>query len=314
MDVRFDGVRFKRGKRTILELPRLEFATGRVTALLGPNGSGKTTALRLIAGLEPVDLGRVTVGGTEVRRASDAAPHVAIAFQRAVMLRGSVRHNLDIALRFRGLDEAERRARIETVASACTFGNLLDREARSLSGGEGQRVNLGRALALEAPVTLLDEPLAGFDAEARREMMLRLPGLLRQFGSTVILVTHDRDEAVRLAEDVVVLREGRVVAMGEAATIFSQPPDAETAAYFGYTVLRCEDRTIAIAPGQLVLGEGEVRFSVTVERMVDLGGAIEGVGLLGDVSMTFRIDPTHAAPSPGEVVFVSVDKRSVVRF
>jgi ABC-type sugar transport system ATPase subunit len=150
MEARLEQVRFAYGDRPVLDVPELGLAEGRVTALLGPNGSGKSTLLRLLAGLERPRTGRVLVGG---RPAREARASVAYAFQEAVFLSGSLRANLDLALRLRGLPAPERRTRLAEAATACGVAHLLDRPAGRLSGGEAQRANLARTLSLRAHET-----------------------------------------------------------------------------------------------------------------------------------------------------------------
>jgi len=201
MDVRFSGVVFSRGERVVLDVPALTIDGDRTTAILGSNGAGKSTLLRLVAGLERPGAGQVTVAGNVCGSAA-ARDAVAYAFQQAVFLSGTVEANLELALRLRHVDGRLRRQRVRETAAACGIGELLDRRASSLSGGEAQRANLARALCLRAPVTLLDEPLAGLDGPARRGLLAELPGLLREFASTTLLVTHEPDEALRLSDRV----------------------------------------------------------------------------------------------------------------
>ena len=311
MEARLEGVAFARGGRPVLDVDGLRFAPGRVTALLGPNGSGKTTLLRLLAGLERPGRGRVLVGG---RPPSAARAAVAYAFQEAVFLSGSLRANLDLALRLRGLPAADRRARLEEAAAACGVGHLLDRPAARLSGGEAQRANLARALSLRAPLTLLDEPLAGFDEAGRARLLAELPGLLRRFAATVALVTHDREEALRLADDVVVLREGRVRAAGERRAVFAAPPDPETAAFLGYALVPADGGLAAIAPGALRPGAGDFTLSFRVEEVVDLVAGVEAAGRVGGARVAAVFPPDAPAPARGERVVVGAPASAVASF
>ncbi|MEO9256193.1 MAG: ABC transporter ATP-binding protein [Tepidiformaceae bacterium] len=308
----FDGVRFQRGGRLVLDVPELSFASGRVTALLGPNGSGKSTMLRLVAGLERPGTGRVTL---DDRLAStDRATRMSIgyAFQDAVFLGGTLRSNLDLALRLRGLNAAARKERIGEAAEACGIAHLLDRDARRLSGGEAQRANLARTLSLRAPVTLLDEPFAGLDAPGRAQMLEELPGLLRRFTATTIVVTHDRDEALRLADDLVVLLGGQVRAHGPKRDVFRAPPDAEVAAFLGYAVFTSDSGIVAVAPGALSAGPGEVCFEMCINTVVDLGSHFEASGRVQGA----RVSVPLAAQGPvaGETLSVSAPASAVIRF
>ena len=311
MEARLNHVQFGYGDRPVLDVPDLRFAEGRVTALLGPNGSGKTTLLRLLAGLERPRAGRVLVGG---RPAPDVRPSVAYAFQEAVFLSGSLRANLDLALRLRGLPPGERRSRLAEAATACGVAHLLDRPAGRLSGGEAQRANLARALSLRAPLTLLDEPLSGFDERGRRQMLEELPALLRRFAGTTVLVTHDRDEALRLAGDLVLLREGRVRAAGPRREVFAAPPDPETAAFLGYTLIPTDAGLAGVAPGGLRPGPGDFMLTLQVEEVVDLVTSVEVVGRGNGRRIAVAFPPDRPAPAPGEQVTVSAPTEMVVTF
>ncbi len=311
MEARFEGVRFSYGDQETLDVPHLRLAPDRVTALLGPNGSGKSTLLRLLAGLERPRAGRVLIGGKPAREARVA---VAYAFQEAVFLSGSLRANLDLALRLRGLSPSARRARLAEAANACGVGHLLDRPANQLSGGEAQRANLARALSLRAPLTLLDEPLAGFDEHGRRQMLDELPALLRRFAGAALIVTHDRDEALRLAGDLVLLREGRVRASGPARRVIAAPPDPETAAFLGYTLVRDRDALVAFAPGALRPGAGERALFLTVERVTDLVTTVEVVGTSGGGRIAVNFPVGAPPPAVGERVTVSAPAAMVVSF
>ena len=295
----------------MLDVPGLGLAEGRVTALLGPNGSGKSTLLRLLAGLERPRTGRVLVGG---RPAREARASVAYAFQEAVFLSGSLRANLDLALRLRGLPAPERRARLAEAATACGVAHLLDRPAGRLSGGEAQRANLARTLSLRAPLTLLDEPLAGFDEPGRGRMLAELPALLRRFAGTTVLVTHDRDEALRLAQDLVLLREGRVRAAGPAREVVAAPPDPETADFLGYTLIPTDAGLAGIAPGGLRAGPGDFTLTLQVEEVVDLVSSVEVVGSARGRRLALPLPPERPLPLPGESIPVSAPAGMVVSF
>jgi ABC-type sugar transport system ATPase subunit len=310
--VGFEGVRFQRGSRLVLDVPELVFASGRVTALLGPNGSGKSTILRLIAALERPIAGRVTLDERRAGPDRETRAAIAYAFQDAVFLAGTLRQNLDLALRLRGLSASERATRINEAAEACGIAPLLERDAQRLSGGEAQRANLARTLSLRAPVTLLDEPFAGLDAPGRAQLLEELPALLRRFTATTIVVTHDRDEALRLADDLVVVLDGRVRAHGPKGEVFRMPPDAEVAAFLGYTLLESESGTVAVAPGALSAGPGEICFELNVTGVVDLGSHFEASGTIRGTPISVRLGDRH--PVAGDTVKVSAPETALVRF
>ena len=295
MDVTVTDLHLTKSGRIVLQIPSLMFPRGSTTAVFGPNGSGKTTLLRAIAGLERPERGAVRVGGLRVGDDDAARRRVGMAFQSAVFLKGSVRQNLDLALRLRGVPYAERRSRIEDAAGECGVADLLDRPARQLSGGEAQRVNLARALSLRAPVTLLDEPLSGVDRIARTQLLAELPAWLARFPATTILVTHDREEAFRLADRLVVLIAGEVKASGPKAVVYAHPPDRATAELLGYTVLPVHGRLVAVAPGSLRVGNGTLTFMLEVERVIDMGNHLHVVGVIEEERVDLRL-PAGAAP------------------
>ena len=228
---------------------------------------------------------------------------VAIAFQEPVFLAGRVRSNLELGLKLRGVPANECTLRARAAAEALGIGSLLERSAHRLSGGEAQRANLARALVLRAPVTLLDEPLSGLDAQTRQQLMFELPGLLADFSPTTVLVTHDREEAMRLANDVVILIDGCVRAAGPVASVFRAPPDDETALFLGYTILPVDSATVAIPPGQLRPGPGSMTFELIVVSAIDTGLGWEVAGTIAGVPV--RVPWDAAPPSPGSRTVVS---------
>jgi ABC-type sugar transport system ATPase subunit len=311
MDVVVEDLVFRRGRRTVLEVPGLVAAAGRTTALVGPNGAGKSTLLRLVAALERPQRGQVLVGGLPASPRV-ARERIAYAFQRPVFLSASVRSNIETALALRGVERHERQRRAEEVAGAFGISHLLDRPATRLSGGEAQRANLARALSLRAPVTLLDEPLAGLDGPARRQLLHELPAMLRRPGSTTIVVTHDRDEALPLADDLAVLIDGRLRVFGPRATTFSAPPDPETAAFLGYTLLPVEGGICAIAPRGLRIGPGDHEFELEVEEVLDFGIRREVWGRIAGVTVSVGL-AAGEGPLPA-VLRVSATARAVACF
>lgn len=312
MEVCFEGVQVRRGRRVVLELPALTIASGSITAVLGPNGSGKSTLLRTIAALERPIAGRVLIGNRIVGPNRATRRLVAFAFQEPVFVTGSLGANFDLALRLRGVPQSERRTRIEAMAQACGIAHALDRDARALSGGEAQRASLARALALQAPVTLLDEPLAGLDAPSREQLLRDLPGLLSKAAGTVVLVTHDRDEAARLGSNVVILLDGRVHASGSLREIFARPPDPPSALFLGWTVARDGESLLAIAPGVLHPGRGDVELQFLVRQVIDFGPRWEAIGEIA--GSPARLTGAGDAPRTGSFLLVSSSDAGVLRY
>ena len=194
------------------------------------------------------------------------------------------------------------------MAGECGLEAVLDRPAGRLSSGEAQRANLARTLALAAPVTLLDEPLSGFDRIGRARMLEEIPALLAAHATTAVVVTHDREEAFRLADRLVLLVGGRVIASGPAGPIYRRPPDEESARLLGYTVVSLGPGTIGFPPGALRRGPGELAFPIVVVRTVDMGNHRHLIGRVrhSDEAVTadLRLDPSDPGEPPGTELLV----------
>jgi ABC-type sugar transport system ATPase subunit len=307
-EVTLEDVRVERSGRLVLDVPSLALRGGRTTAILGPNGSGKTTLLRVIAGLERSSRGRVLVGS----RPGLAAPDLAYVFQELVFLRQSVRHNLELGLRLRGVDQAERRRRIDESVAVLDVAHLLERRADQLSGGEARRVSLARALCLRAPLVLLDEPLAGLDEQAYGRLLDELPAVLAAFHATTVLVTHNRDAAMRLADDLVVLVDGGIQASGDKREVAWNPPNVAVANVLGYVVLEVGDRSFAVAPNALNPGGGRLQFLMTVESVVELIDGREVVGRIDRTRVRVQWTGDATVPPAGCQVEVSADRYVVL--
>ena len=199
---------------TVLDLDELALEVGRIHVLIGGNGAGKTTLLRILAGLEPPTTGSVEMLGADPYAApraqrQDLQRRVTLCFQNPYLFHSSVRRNIDYGLRARGVSGPDRARRVEAAAEALGLTHLLDRAARTLSGGESKRVSLARALVLRPEVVLMDEPVANVDAASVSEVEAAIRDLLEQ-GSTLVIATHQLDQAYRLSADVVRLERGRV--------------------------------------------------------------------------------------------------------
>ncbi|HJP41443.1 MAG TPA: ATP-binding cassette domain-containing protein [Dehalococcoidia bacterium] len=306
MTVNFECVVVRKGGHVILDIPSLALASDGVTAVLGPNGSGKTTLLRCAAGLEEAHHGHVYLAESMNR-----SPSVSVAFQSPVFVHGTVRRNLDLALALRRVAPAERWSRIERYAALLGISALLERDARSLSGGEAQRANLARALAVPADVTLLDEPLAGVDDPTAQDLLGLLPNAFRAAAAPVVVVTHERDEALRLADRAVVVLDGLVAAQGDLPDLFRSPPTPAVAALLGYTLVPVDSRLVAIAPGELRQGTHGLKLELAVDRIHDLTFRREAHGLIGDVRATAWVGDDV---SPGRTIEVVARRDRVVEF
>ncbi|TAF51072.1 MAG: ABC transporter ATP-binding protein [Oscillatoriales cyanobacterium] len=211
-----------------------EIPDGEFWVLVGPSGCGKSTILRSIAGLEPITAGEIFIGDICVNQMPARQRDVAMVFQNyALYPHMSVAKNLAFGLEMRQTPPAEVRDRVSRTAQMLSIGHLLDRLPRQLSGGQQQRVALGRAIIRQPQVFLLDEPLSNLDAQLRSEMRSELKLLHQKVGITTIYVTHDRAEAMTLADRIVVLSQGQIQQIGTPAEVYDQPVNREVATFIG---------------------------------------------------------------------------------
>ena len=315
---------------TALAVNRVSFTAkaGELLVLLGPSGCGKSTTLRLIAGLEDASAGTIRIGGRDVTQLPPSARQIAMVFQSyALFPHLSVEENIVFGLKVRKVPAAERAARLKKVADLVGLGHLLDRRPSQLSGGQRQRVALGRAIIAEAPVCLMDEPLSNLDAQLRQEMRAEIRALQQRLGMTMVYVTHDQTEAMTMADQIILLREGRIEHWATPDEIYARPATAFTARFIGtppMNLLRLgADGTIAGSAGPAVLaGPGQgLLFGVRPEhmRLTDRGGVAATVTTseylgadtvvlcrIGDQALSLRV-PGHARTAPGSVVHLTWD-------
>ena len=223
-----------RGGRVVLRLSSFGAPRGRVTAVIGPNGSGKSTLLAALQLLVKPRRGELRLDGALMwDDPLGTRRRMASVFQEALLLNMSVRKNLETALRLHKVPRKQRRARAMRWLERFGVEGLAERQAQALSGGEAQRVSLARAFALEPSVLLLDEPFSALDAPTRAGLIDDFASIVRETGVTTLLVTHDRDEALRLADHVALLIGGRLRQAGPPETVFSAPADSEVADFVG---------------------------------------------------------------------------------
>ncbi|MBU8545537.1 MULTISPECIES: ABC transporter ATP-binding protein [Roseomonadaceae] len=209
-------------------------APGRFVVLLGPSGCGKSTLLRVLAGLEAPTQGEVWINGRDATALPPAARGIAMVFQSyALFPHLSVAENIVFGLRARGVAKAERAARLTRTAGMMGLAGLLDRRPSQLSGGQQQRVALARAVVAEAPICLMDEPLSNLDAKLRTEMRREIRALQQRLGITMVYVTHDQAEAMSMADQVVLMRDGRIEQDATPAEFYARPATTFAASFIG---------------------------------------------------------------------------------
>lgn len=271
------------GEDVALDRVSMTVPDGAFVVLLGPTGAGKTTILRVVAGLERPDSGDVQIGGVSVLDRTPAQRNVAMVFQQySLYPHLTVRQNLEFPLKSPLLrtpkDEIERKVR--EVAEVLRIDHKLDNRATALSGGEMQRVSIGRALVRNPSIYLMDEPLSSLDAKLRAELRIELKRIQAQSGATLLYVTHDQVEAMTMATHVGVLDQGRLVQFGSPREVYESPVSIYAATRLGQPRINLLPasvfadapegaRTIGLRPEHIVQGEGEEGSVVRVERLGD---------------------------------------------
>jgi multiple sugar transport system ATP-binding protein len=235
-DVQLSGVTKRFADVCAVQDLSLDIADGELMVLLGPTGAGKTTTLRTIAGLERPDAGRVTIDGRDVTAEPPAVRDVAFVFQQySLYPHLTVYDNLAFPLRSpaRRLPEQEVRRVVQRVAELLHIESKLQNRATRLSGGEMQRVAIGRALVRAPAIYLMDEPLSSLDAKLRAELRLELKRVQSELGATILYVTHDQIEAMTMATRIGILSEGRLVQVGTPREVYERPANTYVAAHLG---------------------------------------------------------------------------------
>ena len=211
-----------------------EAEAGAFVVLLGPSGCGKSTTLRLIAGLESVSSGRVLIGGVDVTAMPPSKRRISMVFQSyALFPHLSVAENILFGLKVRKVAAGEQRLRLAKTAETLGLSQLLERKPSQLSGGQQQRVALGRAIIAETQVCLMDEPLSNLDAQLRHDMRREIRALQQTLGVTMVYVTHDQTEAMSMADQVILLRAGRVEQDAAPADLYARPATVFAARFIG---------------------------------------------------------------------------------
>jgi len=204
------------------------------TVLLGPSGCGKSTVLRLIAGLETASGGNIQIGGREVLELDASKRGISMVFQSyALFPHLNVKENILFGLKVRKVSKQDQEKRMLHAASTVGLSDLLDRKPSQLSGGQRQRIALARAIVSEQPVCLMDEPLSNLDAKLRAEMRSEIVSLQKSLGLTMVYVTHDQVEAMTMADQIILLRDGIIEQMGSPQDLYERPQSAFVASFIG---------------------------------------------------------------------------------
>jgi putative spermidine/putrescine transport system ATP-binding protein len=279
VDVRLVDLTRRFGEVAAVDSVSLDVGRGEFFTLLGPSGSGKTTTLRLIAGFELPDAGRIELAGTDVTGRPPYARDVNTVFQDyALFPHMSVRENVEYGLRIKKVPRDQRRTRVEEALAMVRLGDFGARKPAQLSGGQRQRVALARAIVNRPHVLLLDEPLGALDLKLRQEMQVELKRIQGEVGITFVYVTHDQEEALTMSDRLAVFRAGRIEQVGTPAEVYEHPANEFVAGFVGVSnVVERDGRRFTIRPEKIrLLAEGDALAGLHVEA-----GTVEDVAYGG---------------------------------
>ncbi|MBI6951668.1 putative spermidine/putrescine transport system ATP-binding protein [Pseudomonas sp. TE6288] len=297
------------------QIERGEFVT-----LLGPSGCGKSTLLRCIAGLTPVDSGRILLDGQDIVPLSPQKRGIGMVFQSyALFPNMTVEQNIAFGLRMQKVKADESQARVREVLDLVELGSFATRYPHQLSGGQCQRVALARSLVTRPRLLLLDEPLSALDARIRKHLREQIRAIQRELGLTTIFVTHDQEEALTMSDRIVLMNQGRIVQSGDAETLYTAPVDLFAAGFIGnYNLLDADSASrllqrpvaarLAIRPESITLSlngelDGEIRSHSLLGNVIRYRVQVRGVELVVDVLNRCASD-LHA---DGQRVSLSID-------
>jgi spermidine/putrescine ABC transporter ATP-binding subunit len=291
LPLRLDGVSKSFGGVQVLKPLRLDLAQGEMLALLGPSGCGKTTTLRLIAGFEAPDEGRVMIGGRDVTALPPNKRGLGMVFQNySLFPHMTVAENVAFGLKMRGVNGTEKTKRVRAMLQMVRLGQMEDRHIHQLSGGQQQRIALARALATAPSLLLLDEPLGALDKNLREGMQFELRDIQRKLGITSILVTHDQEEALTMSDRVAVMALGEVVQIGRPTDVYDRPRTRFVSEFLG---------TANIFTGTVKAAAGAGCWSVALDAQPQAEGMVHSDDALSPGQrITLAVRPEKLAMGP----------------
>jgi sulfate/thiosulfate transport system ATP-binding protein len=296
------------GDFTALDDVSMEAPDGKLTALLGPSGSGKSTLLRVIAGLEAPDSGTIVVSGADATRLPAQKRGIGFVFQHYAAFKHMTLHeNVAFGLKIRKRPKAEVNAKVGELLHLVGLDGFADRYPSQLSGGQRQRMALARALAVEPSVLLLDEPFGALDANVRADLRAWLRRLHEEVPVTTVLVTHDQEEAMELADRIVLLRDGKVAQVGAPRELYEQPADSFVMSFLG-PVSQLDGRLVR--PHDVALSDRpeDGWEEAMVQRVVHLGFEVRVEMVRGDgeeiSAQLTRAEAEALEPEAGSIVWL----------
>ena len=325
-EVRLGSVSKRFGEVEAVDDLSLDLRDGELVVLLGPSGAGKTTTLRLIAGLERQDAGSVAIGGRDVSTAPPAERDVAFVFQQySLYPHYTVYDNLAFPLRspLRRMPEAQIQARVGEIAEMLRISSKLQNKATKLSGGEMQRVAIGRALVRQPACFLMDEPLSSLDAKLREDLRIELKRIQRELGATILYVTHDQIEAMTLGDRIGVLDRGHLAQLGSPRQLYEQPSSTVVAKRLGSPPINLLDPGLVVGtppPGTATVGVRPEDVRLGASGMPARVAAVEALGAENVVALEMQGTLLHALVAgeagvvPGQMVHVELAPARLIRF
>jgi len=253
--MKIENIILRRGSVTVLGIPELHVQRGRILALIGPNGAGKSTLLLMLAGLLKPEQGKIYFQNSSVESRADLTRlrrNVSVVFQEPLLLNSNVFENVALGLKFRKVKNEEIKTRVWQALEYFGISHLEKRSARALSGGEAKRVSLARAFAIKPQIILLDEAFNSLDPPSRETIIDDLKNTLVETKITAVLALHDREETLRLAQDVSVMNNGKIVQSGTTTEVFNHP-DSEFVANFVGTETILEGTVKSCSEGNIVV-------------------------------------------------------------
>jgi spermidine/putrescine transport system ATP-binding protein len=326
--VSIDHVSHSFGPTKVLDDVSLTLAPDSYTVLLGPSGSGKTTLLSILGGFLSPEQGRVMIRGMDCTAMAPAKRPTATVFQDyALFPHMTIGGNVGFGLRMKGVPKSERDAKARAMLDVVGLATAFDRKPHQLSGGQRQRVALARALIVEPAVLLLDEPLGALDLKLRRQMQDELKAIQKRVGTAFIHVTHDQEEAMALADHVVVMNHGRIEDQGEPERVYARPATRFTATFMGESTIvpgTVANGMIETPLGRFAAPHDAAEVAIRPER-VALGGSLAGevtdvvyqgsfkrvTARVNGIDLLARL-PAETKLAPGDQVMLGIDPAHVI--
>lgn len=310
-EVRMTSVKKSFGAVEVIPGLDLTVPDGSFSVLVGPSGCGKSTLLRMIAGLESVTSGSIHIDGEDVTQSKPSHRGIAMVFQSyALYPHMTVRQNIGFGLKLAKKSKDEIKRRVDEAADILQLGPLMDRKPRQLSGGQRQRVAIGRSIVRNPKVFLFDEPLSNLDAALRTQMRVELAELHAKLDATMIYVTHDQVEAMTMADQIVIMKDGVIQQVGRPMDLYNAPDNPFVAGFIGSPKMNLIEGSVAEARKSKVLGVRPEHIDVSPDAG-EWEGSLRYVEHLGSDTVAY-VDSEKAGSVtvrlPGEVAMSAGDK------